>query len=74
MLQDEKVDDLDDKRKDLQRSANRLNDLMLGLLAGWKLHPLWNTPWIPLLFLISCVGMGYAGVVWESAVSRAGEG
>jgi len=41
----------------------------LMLLAGWKLHALWNTPWIPLLFLISCVSMGYAVVVWESAVS-----
>jgi len=39
------------------------------LLGGWKLHALWNTPWIPLLFLISCIGMGYAIVVWESAVS-----
>ena len=28
-----------------------------------------STGWIPLLFLISCVGMGYAVVVWESAVS-----
>ncbi len=41
----------------------------LMLIAGWKLHPLWSTGWIPLLFLISCVGMGYAVVVWESAVS-----
>jgi len=41
------------------------------LLAGHKLHPLWNTGWIPLLFLISCVGMGYGVVVWESAVSSA---
>ncbi len=39
------------------------------LLAGPKLHRLWNTGWIPLLFLISCIGMGYAVVVWESAVS-----
>jgi Ni/Fe-hydrogenase subunit HybB-like protein len=39
------------------------------LLAGDKLHPLWFTPFIPLLFLISCVGMGYAVVVWESTVS-----
>ncbi len=39
------------------------------LLAGNKLHPLWHTGWIPLLFLISCIGMGYAVVVWESAVS-----
>jgi Ni/Fe-hydrogenase subunit HybB-like protein len=41
------------------------------LLAGHKLHPLWHTPLIPLLFLISCIGMGYAVVVWESAVSSA---
>lgn len=41
------------------------------LLAGHKLHPLWNTGWIPLLFLISAVGMGYGVVVWESAVSSA---
>ena len=41
------------------------------LLAGHKLHPLWFTGWIPLLFLISCIGMGYAVVVWEAAVSSA---
>jgi Ni/Fe-hydrogenase subunit HybB-like protein len=41
----------------------------LMLLAGQKLHGLWYTGWIPLLFLISCVGMGYAVVVWESALS-----
>ncbi|MDH3816621.1 MAG: Ni/Fe-hydrogenase cytochrome b subunit, partial [Acidobacteriota bacterium] len=41
----------------------------LMLLGGHKLHGLWNTPWIPLLYLISCIGMGYAVVVWESAVS-----
>jgi len=41
----------------------------LMLLGGHKLHGLWNTPWIPLLYLISCVGMGYEVVVWESAVS-----
>jgi len=39
------------------------------LLAGHKLHPLWNTGWVPLLFLISCVSMGYGVVVWEPAVS-----
>jgi Ni/Fe-hydrogenase subunit HybB-like protein len=42
----------------------------LMLLAGEKLHGLWYTPWIPLLFLISCIGMGYAVVVWESALSH----
>jgi Ni/Fe-hydrogenase subunit HybB-like protein len=41
------------------------------LISGHKLHPLWNTGWIPLLFLVSCVGMGYAVVVWESGVSSA---
>jgi len=41
----------------------------LMLLAGPRLHPLWNTPLLPLLFLVSCVGMGYAAVVIEGAVS-----
>jgi len=41
----------------------------LILLAGPRLHPLWNTPFIPLLFLISCVGMGFAAVVIEGALS-----
>lgn len=36
------------------------------LLTGPKLHPLWSTPWLPLLFLVSCLGMGYAVVVFES--------
>jgi Ni/Fe-hydrogenase subunit HybB-like protein len=42
----------------------------LMLLAGQKLHGLWYTPWIPLLYLISCIGMGYSVVVWESALSH----
>ena len=41
----------------------------LMLLAGSRLHPLWRTPLLPLLFLISCVSMGYAVVVFESAFS-----
>ena len=39
------------------------------LLTGHKLHPLWNTPMVPLLFLASCIAMGYAAVVFESALS-----
>jgi len=39
------------------------------MLAGQKLNGLWYTPWLPLLYLISCVGMGYAVVVWESSLS-----
>jgi Ni/Fe-hydrogenase subunit HybB-like protein len=41
----------------------------LMLLAGPRLHPFWNTPLLPLLFLVSCIGMGYAAVVMESAIS-----
>jgi Ni/Fe-hydrogenase subunit HybB-like protein len=41
----------------------------LMLIAGPRLHPLWNTGWLPLLFLLSCIGMGYAVVVAESALS-----
>jgi Ni/Fe-hydrogenase subunit HybB-like protein len=43
----------------------------LMLLAGPRLHPLWNTPLVPLLFLISCLTMGYAAVVFESSMSSA---
>jgi Ni/Fe-hydrogenase subunit HybB-like protein len=41
----------------------------LMLIAGPRLHPLWNTGWLPLLFLLSCIGMGYAAVVFEAAMS-----
>jgi Ni/Fe-hydrogenase subunit HybB-like protein len=41
----------------------------LMLLAGSRLHPLWRTPLLPLLFLVSCVAMGYAAVVFESVLS-----
>ncbi len=41
----------------------------LMLLAGSRLHPLWRTPLLPLLFLVSSVAMGYAVVVFESALS-----
>lgn len=39
------------------------------LLGGYKLHVLWNTPVLPLLFLVSCISMGYGVVVMESALS-----
>ena len=41
----------------------------LMVLTGHKLHPLWQTPLLPLLFLISCVVMGYGTVVFESLLS-----
>ncbi len=39
------------------------------MLAGPRLHPLWQTAWLPALFLISCIAMGYAVVVMESVLS-----
>ena len=41
----------------------------LMLLADSRLHELWRTPLLPLLFLMTCVSMGYAVVVFESAFS-----
>jgi Ni/Fe-hydrogenase subunit HybB-like protein len=41
----------------------------LMLIAGPRLHPLWNTGWLPLLFLLSCLAMGYAAVVFEAVLS-----
>jgi len=41
----------------------------LMLVAGTKLHAFWHTPWLPLLFLVSCIAMGYAVVVFESLLS-----
>jgi Ni/Fe-hydrogenase subunit HybB-like protein len=39
------------------------------LIAMNKLHKLWHTPLLPLLFLLSCIVMGYAAVVFESALA-----
>jgi len=41
----------------------------LMLVAGHKLDAIWLTPFLPLLFLISCIAMGYAIVVFESCLS-----
>jgi Ni/Fe-hydrogenase subunit HybB-like protein len=46
----------------------------LMMLAGPKLHPLWLTGWLPLLFLMTCLAMGYAIVVFESVFSSAAFG
>lgn len=43
----------------------------LMILTGPKLHPIWQTPFLPLLFLLSCVAMGYAAVVFESTLATA---
>jgi len=39
------------------------------LLPATKLHPLWFTPWLPFLFLVNCLAMGYAVVVLEASLS-----
>ena len=39
------------------------------MMISTKVHPLWHTQLLPLLFLISVIGMGYAGVVLEATVS-----
>jgi Ni/Fe-hydrogenase subunit HybB-like protein len=44
----------------------------LMVVAGRKLSPLWQTGFLPLLFLISAITMGYAIVVFESIVSSLG--
>ncbi|MEW5744658.1 MAG: Ni/Fe-hydrogenase cytochrome b subunit [Nitrospirota bacterium] len=47
----------------------------LGLLvyiAGQKVSPLWQTGFLPLLFLITSITMGYAIVVFESILSSVG--
>lgn len=41
----------------------------LMLIASTKLHPLWHSPFLPLLFLINCIYIGYAIVIFESVLS-----
>ena len=39
------------------------------LAAGYKLSPLWQTGFLPLLFLVSAIIMGYGVVIFESILS-----
>jgi Ni/Fe-hydrogenase subunit HybB-like protein len=41
----------------------------LLLLSGPRLHPVWNTTLLPLLFLLSCIAMWFGAVVIEGALS-----
>ena len=41
----------------------------LFLLAGYKVHPLWQTPLLPRLFLVSCWALGIATVIIVSLLS-----
>jgi Ni/Fe-hydrogenase subunit HybB-like protein len=44
------------------------------LLPGPRLHALWSTPWLPLLFLVNCVGMGIGVVMIEGHVAASAFG
>lgn len=39
------------------------------LLPGPRMHPLWFTPWLPLLFVVNCIIMGFAVVTLEATFS-----
>ncbi|MBC8375574.1 MAG: Ni/Fe-hydrogenase cytochrome b subunit [FCB group bacterium] len=41
----------------------------LMIIAGEKLSPMWQTGWLPLLFLMTAITMGYAVVIFESLFS-----
>lgn len=41
----------------------------LMVIAGPKMHPLWQTPIIPLLFLLSAIALGFPMVIMESILS-----
>jgi Ni/Fe-hydrogenase subunit HybB-like protein len=36
------------------------------VIAGEKMHPLWQTPVLPLLFLLSAISVGFPMVIFES--------
>jgi len=44
------------------------------LLPGPRMHPLWLTPWLPLLFVVNCIVMGLAVVTVEATFSAAAFG
>ncbi len=44
----------------------------LMIIAGHKLSPLWQTGFLPLLFLISAIMMGFGMVIFESLFSSVG--
>jgi Ni/Fe-hydrogenase subunit HybB-like protein len=41
----------------------------LMVIAGPKMHPLWQTPILPLLFLLSAVSVGFPMVIFESLLA-----
>lgn len=41
----------------------------LMIIAGPKMHPLWQTPVLPLLFLLSAVSVGFPMIIFESLLA-----
>lgn len=41
----------------------------LMVIAGPKMHPLWQTPILPLLFLLSAISVGFPMVIFESLIA-----
>lgn len=41
----------------------------LMVIAGPKMHPLWQTPILPLLFLLSAISVGFPMVIFESILA-----
>ncbi len=41
----------------------------LMVIAGPKMHPLWQTPILPLLFLLSAISVGFPMVIFESLLA-----
>ncbi|MCX8055531.1 MAG: Ni/Fe-hydrogenase cytochrome b subunit [Ignavibacteria bacterium] len=41
----------------------------LMIIAGSKMHPLWQTPILPLLFLLSAISVGFPMVIFESLIA-----
>ena len=41
----------------------------LMIIAGPKMHPLWQTPILPLLFLLSAIAVGFPMIIFESLLA-----
>jgi Ni/Fe-hydrogenase subunit HybB-like protein len=41
----------------------------LMIIAGQKMHPLWQTPILPLLFLLSAIAVGFPMIIFESLIA-----
>lgn len=41
----------------------------LMVIAGSKMHPLWQTPILPLLFLLSAISVGFPMIIFESLLA-----